>query len=249
VRSQYYDPVSVSASDPDGDTLTYAWTQEPASPAGTFNSTSVSNPVWTAPQVTANTSFQLRVTVSDGKGGSVSGSVSVVVLAPTYGPTTTATSQGCTFNVDAVPQPGKLPPYYDYVVTRQSSSSCPYGAASATLASSYTSDIAITGNNLGIAVAFTTKNTPSGSSPVSVGIRQVAPDTLSVVRSTGLSCGPSIYSVYFSSLLIPDGTTLQVDGTKGCAIYGAGETGSGSNYHAYYSNFFTTTSAPTVVAY
>ncbi len=165
------------------------------------------------------------------------------------GLTTSATWQGCTFTVAAVARAGMLPPYYDYVVTRQSSLTCPYGSASTTVASSYTSDVAITGNSLGIAVAFTTKNTPSGSSPISVGIRQIAPDTLGTVRSSGLSCGPSYYSVYLSNLFIPDGTTLQVDGTKGCVIYGGGETGSGSNYHAYYSDFFTTTNPPTIVAY
>ena len=65
-----------------------------------------------------------------------------------------------------------------------------------------------------------------------------------------LSCGPSYYSVYFNDLFITGGgTTLQVDGTKGCVIYGGGETGSGSNYHAYYADFFTTTNPPSIVAY
>ncbi|MFL5347700.1 MAG: Ig-like domain-containing protein [Hyalangium sp.] len=249
VRSQQFVGVSASASDEDGDTLTYAWTQEPASPAGTFNNASSSNTLWTAPQVTEDTRFVLHVTVSDGKGGSVSGSVQIIVLAPVYGPKTSVTAQGCTFTVDAVPQAGKLPPFYDYVVTRQASSSCPYGAATTTVSSSYTSDVAITGNTLGIAVAYTQKGTPSGSAAVSVGIVQLAPDTLSTVKRTGLSCGPTLGNVYFSNLFIPDGTTLQVDGTKGCVIYGGGETGSGSNYHASYADFFTATNPPSIVAY
>lgn len=165
------------------------------------------------------------------------------------GLTTSASSQGCTFTVAAVQRPGMLPPYYDYVVTRQAALTCPFGAGSATVASSYTSSVGITGNSLGIAVAFTTKNTPSGSSPVSVGIRQLAPDTLNPLRSAGLSCGPSSYSVYLSDLFITAGTTLQVDGTKGCVIYGGGETGSGSNFHAYYANFFTTSAPPSITAY
>jgi len=74
--------LSVTASDPDSDVLTYAWTQEPASPAGAFTSTSVSNPAWTSPTVTAATRFTLRVTVTDGKGGSVQGQVQVEVAPP-----------------------------------------------------------------------------------------------------------------------------------------------------------------------
>jgi len=74
--------LSVSASDPDADTLTYSWSQSPSSPAGAFSSTSAQNPSWTAPAVTTDTAFQLRVTVTDGKGGSVNGSVTVTVRAP-----------------------------------------------------------------------------------------------------------------------------------------------------------------------
>lgn len=74
--------LSVTASDPDDDTLTYAWSQVPSSPAGAFSNASVAAPSWTAPSVTTDTAFQLRVTVTDGKGGSASGTVSVTVRAP-----------------------------------------------------------------------------------------------------------------------------------------------------------------------
>ena len=74
--------LTLEASDADGDTLTYAWVQTPASPAGTFSSTTVASPSWTAPAVTADQRFTLSVTVTDGKGGSTEGSVDVNVIAP-----------------------------------------------------------------------------------------------------------------------------------------------------------------------
>ncbi|MDY7230577.1 hypothetical protein [Hyalangium rubrum] len=163
--------------------------------------------------------------------------------------TTSATSQGCTFTIAAVAQPGQLPPFYNYVVTRQASVGCPYAAASTTVGSSYTSSAAITGNSLGLAIAYTSKNTPSGSSPVSVYVKQIDPSTLSTVRSSMLTCGPSIYSVSFSDLFMPDLNTVQVDGSKGCKLYGLSEMGSGSSYHASFNDFFSTTTPPTVVAY
>jgi protocatechuate 3,4-dioxygenase beta subunit len=74
--------LSVTAADADGDSLTYAWTQSPASPAGTFSSTATRNPTWTSPVVASTQTFTLRVTISDGKGGSVNGQVSVTVAPP-----------------------------------------------------------------------------------------------------------------------------------------------------------------------
>jgi hypothetical protein len=158
-------------------------------------------------------------------------------------------SQGCTFTINAVARPGTLPPIYDYVVARQASGTCAYPAASTTLASSYAPGAGITGNDLGVAVAYVVKNTASGSSPRSVSIKQLSVSTLGTVRNAGLSCGPSIYSTSLADLFMLNGTTLQVNGSKGCKIYGYSEYGSGGSYYAYYFNFFTTTDVPVIIAY
>jgi hypothetical protein len=72
--------LSVTAADPEADTLTYAWEQtSPAAPAGIFSSTTTANPTWTAPTVSTRTAFTLRVTVSDGNGGSAQGTVTLNV--------------------------------------------------------------------------------------------------------------------------------------------------------------------------
>lgn len=70
--------LQATASDPDGDTLTYAWTQTPASPAGTFSGSGASQ-MWTSPGVSVTTSFTLKVVVSDGKGGTAESTLEVGV--------------------------------------------------------------------------------------------------------------------------------------------------------------------------
>ena len=86
--------LSVTADDPDGDSLGYAWTQtSPATPQGTFSSRTVRNPVWTAPAVAADTVFTFDVTITDGQGGSTTRSCQVTVTHVTVNqpPTVSAT--------------------------------------------------------------------------------------------------------------------------------------------------------------
>lgn len=73
--------LSVDASDPEGQPLTYAWTQpRPFAPQGSFGAEGGTGRTWTAPLLSRDTTFSLRVTVSDGQGGSVQGSVDVAVV-------------------------------------------------------------------------------------------------------------------------------------------------------------------------
>jgi len=68
-----------ASSDPDNDTLTYAWTQT-AGTAVTLSDPNSPAPTFTAPNTTETLTFQL--TVEDGKGGSNSDSVDISVQSP-----------------------------------------------------------------------------------------------------------------------------------------------------------------------
>jgi hypothetical protein len=73
--------LSVTADDPDGNSLGYAWTQlSPSTPKGIFSSQTARNPTWTAPTVSGDTPVVLQVTVNDGRGGSVAGSFTLTVI-------------------------------------------------------------------------------------------------------------------------------------------------------------------------
>ena len=72
--------VTCTASDPDGDTLNYAWTCNGGAVSGTG-----AQVTWVAPSVAK--SYSVTVTVSDGKGGTVNSSVSIAVAVPTPTPT------------------------------------------------------------------------------------------------------------------------------------------------------------------
>ncbi|HSP80678.1 MAG TPA: PKD domain-containing protein, partial [Myxococcaceae bacterium] len=74
--------LSIGASDPDGDTLTYAWTTSPAA-AGSFTDATAATTQWSAPEVAQASTYTLLVTVSDGS-DSVTRSVDVQVSAPSY---------------------------------------------------------------------------------------------------------------------------------------------------------------------
>jgi uncharacterized protein YcnI len=69
-----------SGSDPNGDPLTFAWSQLQG-PAVTLSAPTAARPSWTAPLGTQPATFEFQLTVSDGRGGSASDSVVVTVAA------------------------------------------------------------------------------------------------------------------------------------------------------------------------
>ena len=73
--SQQYD-ISASASDPDGDSLTYAWTVS----GGSINNAAANPMKWTTPGAAGDYTIQVKVT--DGKGGEATKSKTVSVSPP-----------------------------------------------------------------------------------------------------------------------------------------------------------------------
>jgi hypothetical protein len=80
--------LSVKATDADGDTLSYVWsTGSNTCATGSFTSTGTSSTSFTLPTGAPDGYCQFNVAVSDGRGGSTTGTLAIVVGAP---PSTTA---------------------------------------------------------------------------------------------------------------------------------------------------------------
>lgn len=74
--------LSIGATDPDGDPLTFAWRTMPVG-IGTFTDETKASAQWRSPDVAVDTHFTFQVTVSDGV-ASITRSVSVRITMPTY---------------------------------------------------------------------------------------------------------------------------------------------------------------------
>jgi hypothetical protein len=164
-------------------------------------------------------------------------------------PLVTATSQGCPFTLSYAARAG-FPPTYDVVLTRGTASSCPWPAASVTIANStQIPALELVGNSQGVAAAYTIKSSFSGSSPVRAEVQGILPDTLQTVRTGGAAVYLGTSSIYSA---VPsfegNGTTLFLKGTKGGPL-SPDEPAGYSYYLRVYRNFFTSTEASTTVVY
>lgn len=74
--------LSIGATDPDGDTLTYAWSTSVAG-QGTFTAPTASETQWRSPELATATTYTFQVTVSDGT-ASVTRTLNVQVDVPKY---------------------------------------------------------------------------------------------------------------------------------------------------------------------
>ncbi|ATB27338.1 hypothetical protein [Melittangium boletus] len=161
------------------------------------------------------------------------------------------TSRGCSFLLSSRTRPGGYPPLTEILLTREATSSCEEGSGVVVLGTSYNgSSLSLLATEQGIAVGFTSKGSPSGSAAISVQLRHLDPQTLSVVRAASLAALNPFYAGYVYSgelTLLADGTTLEVRGSKHGTI--PGETGGGAQYLATYPDFFTSTTPPTILAY
>jgi hypothetical protein len=78
-----------SGTDVDGDTLSYQWAQTAGTPSVTLSNANTAHASFTAPSLAADSSLTFTLTVSDGKGGTATDQVAVLLKAATVQPTPT----------------------------------------------------------------------------------------------------------------------------------------------------------------
>lgn len=85
--------LSGTGADVDGDDLTYSWEQTGGSIPLALSGATTASPTFTAPQVNKDTLFTFTLAVSDGKGGTATDSVDVIVKAVVTAPEVTVSFQ------------------------------------------------------------------------------------------------------------------------------------------------------------
>jgi hypothetical protein len=157
----------------------------------------------------------------------------------------TASSQGCSFKLDAT-QTTPTPPTYNVILTRVGGDTCPYPAGESRVMGGvygFEPRLSMAGNGLGLAVAYTTKATYSGSSPYYLALKHVDPATLATVRDADIRADYPYGQINSGGVsILADGTTLRVSGTMSGTIQGR----RGTYYTATFVNFFTSTTPPAI---
>jgi hypothetical protein len=75
--------LNLTATDPDGDPLSYSWVDTGGACAGVFNSNAIHNPTWTAPaSLPGAGQCVLTCTITDGQGGSNTAAITIYVAVP-----------------------------------------------------------------------------------------------------------------------------------------------------------------------
>ncbi|RYZ43776.1 MAG: hypothetical protein EOO71_02125 [Myxococcaceae bacterium] len=159
----------------------------------------------------------------------------------------TGFSQGCQYSISYLGLSFYSPPQWNVYLSRYASTGCT--ARTVLLGVSYNvPKISLASNDLGVAVGFAYRASPSVSGNIQCRIQHIDPSPMTVTRTSDLVVMYGAGNVESCNLAIAvDGTTLTAGGTKTGPL--AGETGSGNNYVATFADFFTTTNAPTFAAY
>ncbi|MCY1047010.1 hypothetical protein OV208_37250 [Corallococcus sp. bb12-1] len=160
----------------------------------------------------------------------------------------TATSQGCSFTLNAT-QVTTAPPSWNITLTRNGGTGCPYTAGQSVVlgtSNGYEPKLEMRGNALGLVPAFVFKGTFSGSSPIRLGLKHVDPATLAVVRDADIQADYPYGQITTGNPSIQtNGTTVNVVGNMSGTINGV----SGIHYSATFTNFFTSTTPPSIYAF
>ena len=192
--------LSVTASDADGDPLSYSWSTTGGSVSG-----SGSTAVYTPLPVTVSTVYRVDVVVSDGKGGSVTGTVNVTVnpsggntspsitSGPTASPSTITNAQTATLSVTASDADGD-PLSYSWSTTggsvSGSGSTAVYTPLPVTVSTVYRVDVVVSdgkGGSVTGTVNVTVNPSGGNTSPSITSGPTASPSTITNAQTATLS--------------------------------------------------------------
>ncbi len=170
------------STDPDGDSMTYVWTQS-TGPAVTLTNADQVKAIFVAPNVTADTLFAFKLVVSDGKGGQAFAETSITVQ-PMTGNRPPVASAGSNQNVSG-----------SALVKLLGSGTDPDGDAIASYKWTQTAGAAVALSSSTIAAPTFTASNPAA--PVTLTF------SLIVTDAKGLPSLPAVVNVVVSNVAVP----------------------------------------------